>query len=151
MKTRTKLIALAGVVVASTYVVNKIKYTQDLKPSIGMKLPESKTVLPKVSPKCTLSKTMIQSFISQITEMMKTLDPQKEITLIHYLATDEKQTPVIDVILVAAGYEKISESIHSKFKKSVPANAQAILDEVIFVAQTAKSHKRKYLGWDLGS
>lgn len=148
MKTRTKIIALVGVAAVGAYAVNKIRKTQNLKPSISAALPDSQTVLPKAPPKSGLSKTMIASYKTQIAEMTKTLDPDKTITLVHYLATDPNEAKETEVILVANGYEKIVGSERTMFKKAVKADAQTILDAVVFAAETAKAHKLKYLGWD---
>jgi hypothetical protein len=148
MKTRTKIIALVGVAAVGAYAANKIRKTQSIKPSVSASLPESPTVLPKVPPRSGLSKTMIASYITQIAEMTKTLDPDKTINLVHYLATDPNNDKETEVILVAAGYEMIAGPARTMFKKSVKADAQTILDAVVFVAETAKTHKLKYLGWD---
>jgi hypothetical protein len=148
MKTRTKLIALVGVAAAGAYVASKIKRTQDIKPSISVELPESQTVFPKVASKSTLSKSLTQSYSTQIAEMAKTLDPKKKITLVQYIATDETKGPEVEVLLIANGYEKVVGSARMMFKKKVKADAQTILDAVIFTAEIAKTHKLKYLGWD---
>lgn len=147
MKTRTKLIALVGVAATSAYLVNKIKRTQAIKPSITVELPDSKTVLPKVT-KSSLSKSITHSYMTQIAEMAKTLDPSKEMTLVQYIATDETKGPEVEALLVANGYEKIIGSARMMFKKRVKADAQIILDAVIFTAEIAKTHKLNYLGWD---
>lgn len=148
MKTRTKLIALVGVAAVGAYAANKIRKTHNLKPSISAALPETPTVLPKVPPKSGLSKTVISSYKTQIAEMTKTLDQNKTINLVHYLETDPKAGNEADVILRAAGYEMIAGTARTMFKKSVRTDAQTILDAVVFAAETAKTHKLKYLGWD---
>jgi len=147
MKTRTKLIALVGVAAASTYLVSKIKRTQAIKPSITVELPDSKTVLPKV-PKTSLSKSITHSYMIQIVEMAKALDPSKEIALVQFIAADKSKGPELEALLIANGYEMIVGSARMMFKKRVKADAQTILDAVIFTAEIAKTHKLNYLGWD---
>jgi hypothetical protein len=91
---------------------------------------------------------MISSYKTQIAEMTKTLDPEKNVNLVHYIAADPKAGNEVEVLLVAAGYEMIAGPARTMFKKSVKADAQTILDAVVFAAETAKTHKLKYLGWD---
>jgi hypothetical protein len=148
MKTRTKLIALAGVAAASAYAVNKIKKTQDRKPVISAALPQTKTELPKVSAKSGLSKSVTASYKTQIAEMTKTMDPNGSLTLVHYIETDPKQGKEVEVLMGAAGYEIVVGSARTMYKKVIKSEAQTILDAVIYAAETAKSHKQKYLGWD---
>ncbi len=148
MKTKTKLIALVGVTALGAYAANKIKRTQDLKPEVSVPLPDPKTVLPKVSVKNTLPKTLLASYKSQITEMTKTLDPNTDIILIHYVSNSEQQAKFLDELMGAAGYEKESGPTRTLYKKKVHALTQTIFDEVIFTAQSAKSLKQNYLGWD---
>jgi len=151
MKKRYKFIALVGVAAAGAYAVNKIKKIQALKPTVSAPLPEPKTVLPKVPPKSGLSKTVTASYKTQIAEMTKTLDPNSSVILVHYFATDPNQGNEAEVIMGAAGYEKIVGTARTMFKKSVKADAQSVLDAVIFAAETAKTHKLKYLGWDFSA
>jgi len=47
-----------------------------------------------------------------------------------------------------AGYDIVVGPARTLYKKVVKSDAQAVLDAVIFAAETAKSHKQKYLGWD---
>jgi hypothetical protein len=148
MKTKTKLIALIGVAALGAYAANKIKRTQAIKPEVSVPLPDSKTVLPKTSVKNILPKVLIASTKSQITEMTKTLDPNENLLLVHYVSSDDKQARYLDELMGAQGYEKESGSSRTLYKKHVKANAQTIFDEVIFTAQTAKSLKQEYLGWD---
>ena len=148
MKTRTKIIALVGVAAAGAYAANKIRKTHNLKPSISAALPEDQPVLPKVPPRSGLSKTVINSYKTQIAEMTKTLDPDKTVNLVHYLESDPHEGKETEVILTAAGYEMIAGPARTMFKKSIKADAQSILNAVIFAAETAKTHKLKYLGWD---
>ena len=148
MKKRTKFIALAGIVLATAYTANKIRKTQSLKPVVSAPLPETKTALPKVPPKSGLSKTVTASYKTQIAEMAKSLDPNSKIALVHYFATDESKGQEAEVIMTAAGHEKVVGTARTMYKKSVKADAQSILDAVIFAAETAKTHKLNYLGWD---
>lgn len=151
MKTRTKLIALVGVAAASAYAVNKIKKTQDRKPVISAALPQTKTELPKVAPKSGLSKSVTASYKTQIAEMTKTMDPKGTLTLVHMIETDLKQGNELEAMMSADGYEVVTGAARTLFKKVVKSEAQTILDAVIFAAETAKSHKQKYLGWDFSA
>lgn len=148
MKKRTKFIALVGVAAAGAYAANKIRKTQTRQPVISAPLPDVKAELPKVPPKSGLSKSLTASYKTQIAEMAKTLDPKSKITLIHYFATDESKGHEAEVIMVAAGHELVVGSARTIYKKAVQADAQSILDAVIFAAETAKTHKLNYLGWD---
>lgn len=150
MKTKTKLIALIGVAALGAYAANKIKRTQDLKPEVSVELPESKTIYPKTSVKNSLPKALLNSYKSQITEMTKTMDPNKDLLLVHYVSSDDKQARYLDELMGAQGYEKESGTSRTLYRKNVKANAQTIFDEVVFTAQTAKSLKQDYLGWDFG-
>ncbi len=149
MKMRSRLIALLGLTVGSLYVANKIQETQAIKPHISAKLPKKGIVSPIVPQKNTLPKALIQSFQTQIIEMAKSLDPNTEIMVVHFLEVDEKRSLVMDKILEEAGYEKILSLSKTKYQKKLKADAQTICDAVFFTAQTAKTHKFKYFGWDL--
>lgn len=151
MKTRTKLIALAGVAAASAYAVNRIKKTQDKKPVIDAPLPQSTTQLPKVAAKSGLSKSVIASYKTQIAVMTKTMDPNGTLTLVHTVEPDPKQGKEFDMLMSADGYEIIVGAARSQYKKVVKSDAQSVLDAVIYAAETAKSHKQKYLGWDFSA
>jgi len=148
MKKRYKFIALVGVAAAGAYAANKIRKTQARQPVVSAPLPEVKAELPKVPPKSGLSKTVIASYKTQIAEMAKTLDPNSTITLVHYFATDESKGQEAEVIMKAAGHEEVASTARTMYKKAVKADAQSILDAVIFAAETAKTHKLNYLGWD---
>lgn len=148
MKTRTKLIALAGVAAASAIVAARIKKTQDKKPDITVPLPQTKTELPKVAAKSGLSRSVTASYKTQIAEMTKTMDPNGTLNLVHYIEVDPKQGNEVDVLMGAAGYEIVVGPARTMYKKVVKSDAQSVLDAVIFAAETAKSHKQKYLGWD---
>ena len=148
MKTKTKLIALIGVAALGAYATDKIKRTQDLKPEISVPLPDSKTVLLKVNEENSLPKATIASYKAQITEMTNTLDPNQDIILVHHVSNNEQQAHYLDDLMSAVGYEKEPGPHRTKYKKTVKAEAQTIFDEVLFTAQTAKSLKQEYLGWD---
>lgn len=148
MKTRTKLIALAAVAAIGAYTATKIKKTQDRKATISTALPETQTELPKVSTKSGLSKAVSTSYKTQIAEMTKTLDPNGTLTLVHYIELEPKQGEACEGLMREAGYEVVGGTARTMFKKIVKSDAQSILDAVIFAAETAKSHKQKYLGWD---
>ncbi|KAF0225177.1 MAG: hypothetical protein FD133_707 [Erysipelotrichaceae bacterium] len=148
MKTKTKLIALIGVAALGAYTADKIKRTQDLKPVIIVPLPDSKSVLLKVNFKNSLTNAMIASYKAQITEMTNTLDPKDDIILVHHVSNNEQQAHYLDDLMSAVGYTEESGPNRTKYKKTVKAEAQTIFDEVLYTAQTAKSLKQEYLGWD---
>jgi len=148
MKTSTRLIALLGLTVGSAYVINKIQKTQAIKPNITVKLLESDLVSPLVMPKNTLSKAVIESYKAQIIEMTKSYNSRQKINLVQYVEGDGKRSETVDKILEEAGYEKIAGRTRTMYKKKLKADAQTIIDAVIFTAQTAKTHKLKYFGWD---
>lgn len=148
MRTRTKLLALITVAAAGAYAARKIQKTHAKPAEITAPLPEIKPALPKAPAKTGLSKSVLASYKTQIAEMTKTLDPKDEIQLVHYFATDPVEGNEAEVLMMAAGYQKIVGTARTMYKKAVKADAQTILDAVIFAAETAKSHKLTYLGWD---
>lgn len=148
MKKTSRLIALLGLTVGSAYVINKIQKTQAIKPNITVKLPEPEVGSSIVLPKSTLSKAMTESYKAQIIEMTKSFGPRQKINLVHYVETNDKRGLVVEKILEEAGYEKIAGPTRTMYKKKLKADAQTISDAVIFTAQTAKTHKLKYFGWD---
>ncbi len=149
MKMRSRWIALLGLTLGAIYVAKTIQDTQAIEPHIIAKLQNKKSLSPIVILENTLPLALIHSYQSQIIEMTTAFDPNTEITLIHFIEADDKKGVILDKFLEAAGYKKTVDSTRAMYEKSIKADAQTILDAVIFTAQAAKSHKLNYFGWDL--